>query len=79
MPDLKGRVKMPEQPPEIRARNFQEVPFGLTEELALKEANRCLNCKNPLCRTGCPVGVKIPEFIQLIKEEQYAAAARKIK
>jgi glutamate synthase (NADPH/NADH) small chain len=79
MPDLKGRVKMPEQPPEIRARNFQEVPFGLTEELALQEASRCLNCKNPLCRTGCPVGVKIPDFIQLIKQEKYAAAARKIK
>jgi glutamate synthase (NADPH/NADH) small chain len=79
MPNLTGRVKMPEQPPEIRARNFQEVPFGLTEELALQEASRCLNCKNPLCRTGCPVGVKIPEFIQLIKQEKYAAAARKIK
>ncbi|MBN1539939.1 MAG: NADPH-dependent glutamate synthase [Candidatus Thermoplasmatota archaeon] len=79
MPNLSGRVKMPEQPPEIRARNFQEVPFGLTEELALREASRCLNCKNPLCRTGCPVAVKIPEFIQLIKQERYAAAARKIK
>jgi len=76
---MTDRVKMPEQPPEIRARNFQEVPFGLTEELALKEASRCLNCKNPLCRTGCPVAVKIPEFIQLIKQEKYAAAARKIK
>ncbi|MFW3146359.1 MAG: NADPH-dependent glutamate synthase [Thermoplasmatota archaeon] len=76
---LTGRVKMPEQPPEIRARNFKEVPFGLSEELALKEAARCLNCKNPLCRTGCPVAVKIPEFIQLIKQEKYAAAARKIK
>lgn len=79
MPDLTGRVKMPEQPPEIRARNFQEVPLGLSEELALKEAERCLNCKNPLCRSGCPVGVKIPEFIQLIKEEKFAEAARKIK
>ncbi|MBN1389442.1 MAG: NADPH-dependent glutamate synthase [Candidatus Thermoplasmatota archaeon] len=79
MPGFEGRVKMPEQPPEIRARNFQEVPFGLTEELALKEAERCLNCKNPLCMTGCPVAVKIPEFIQLIKQEKYAAAARKIK
>ncbi len=73
------RTKMPEQPPEIRARNFKEVPFGLSEELALSEASRCLNCKNPLCVQGCPVGVKIPEFIKLIKEEQFAAAARKIK
>ena len=79
MVDLTGRVKMPEQPPEIRARNFQEVPFGLSEELAIKEAERCLNCKNPLCRTGCPVGVKIPEFIALIKQEEFAAAARKVK
>ena len=73
------RVKMPEQPPEIRARNFQEVPFGLTIELALSEAERCLNCKKPMCVTGCPVGVKIPEFIQLILKEDFAAAARKIK
>jgi glutamate synthase (NADPH/NADH) small chain len=70
---------MPEQPPEIRARNFMEVPFGLTEEIALKEAARCLQCKNPLCRSGCPVAVKIPDFIKLIKEEKIAAAARKIK
>ena len=73
------RVKMLEQPPEIRARNFQEVPFGLTDELAITEAERCLNCKKPLCVTGCPVGVKIPEFIQLIIAEEFAQAARKIK
>jgi len=70
---------MPEQPPEIRARNFQEVPFGLTIDIALSEAERCLNCKKPLCVTGCPVGVKIPEFIQLILKEDFAGAARKIK
>jgi glutamate synthase (NADPH/NADH) small chain len=73
------RVKMPEQPPEIRARNFQEVPFGLTIDLAISEAERCLNCKKPMCVTGCPVEVKIPEFIQLIIEEDFAGAARKIK
>jgi len=73
------RAKMPEQPPEIRARNFQEVPFGLTIDLALSEAERCLNCKKPMCVSGCPVGVKIPEFIQLIIKEDFAGAARKIK
>lgn len=79
MPKFGPRVRMPEQPPEIRARNFMEVPFGLPDELALAEADRCLNCKVPLCVSGCPVGVKIPEFIQLIKAEEFAAAARKIK
>lgn len=76
---FKSRVKMPEQPPEIRARNFDEVPYGLPIELAIQEAERCLNCKVPLCMKGCPVSVKIPEFIQLIKAEEFAAAARKIK
>jgi len=79
MPTPAPRVKMPEQPPEVRARNFHEVPFGLTIDLALAEADRCLNCKKPQCVKGCPVEVKIPEFIQLIKDEQFAAAARKIK
>lgn len=78
-PVFKSRVKMPEQPPEIRARNFAEVPYGLSIELAIEEAERCLNCKVPLCTKGCPVSVKIPEFIQLIKAEEFAAAARKIK
>jgi glutamate synthase (NADPH) small chain len=79
MPRKGDRARMPEQPPEIRARNFQEVPYGLTEELAMAEAERCLNCKKPLCVSGCPVGVKIPEFIQLIIQEEFAAGARKIK
>ncbi|MCK4614643.1 MAG: dihydropyrimidine dehydrogenase, partial [Thermoplasmata archaeon] len=79
MPKQDIRVKMPEQAPEVRARNFEEVPYGLTVELAMAEAERCLNCRKPLCMTGCPVGVKIPEFIALIKEEEFAAAARKVK
>ena len=45
---------MPEQDPIVRAKNFDEVALGYTEEQAVAEANRCLNCKNPLCRTGCP-------------------------
>ena len=54
---------MPEQDPKIRATNFDEVALGYTPELAIAEARRCLNCKNPMCRNGCPVSVRIPEFI----------------
>ncbi|MCU0860982.1 MAG: NADPH-dependent glutamate synthase [Methanomassiliicoccales archaeon] len=78
----KGRVprqKMPEQPPLVRARNFNEVPLGYSPEMALLEAGRCLQCKKPTCMTGCPVGVKIPEFVKLIREGEFVAAARKVK
>ena len=54
---------MPEQDPVVRARNFEEVALGYDEETAVAEAKRCLNCPNPLCRSGCPVSVRIPEFI----------------
>lgn len=74
-----GRIPMPEQKPKVRARNFLEVPLGYTAEMARKEASRCLKCKNPLCRTGCPVGVKIPDFLALVAAGEFAAAARKIK
>ena len=70
---------MPEQPPQARARNFNEVPLGYSNETAIQEANRCIQCKKPLCVTGCPVSVQIPEFILLIREGEFAAAARKIK
>jgi glutamate synthase (NADPH/NADH) small chain len=70
---------MPEQDPKVRARNFLEVPLGYTPELAQLEASRCLQCKKPLCRAGCPVNVEIPAFLHLIKEGDFAAAARKIK
>ncbi len=73
------RQKMPEQPPEERKKNFKEVPFGLTEEQALIEASRCLECKKEPCIAGCPVEVDIPAFIDLILQKDYAAAARKIK
>ena len=59
---------MPEQDPQVRAGNFEEVALGYTPELAAAEANRCLNCRNPLCVTGCPVSVRIPEFIAKIVE-----------
>jgi len=77
--DRSKRTPMPEQEPAIRAKNFKEVPFGYTEEMALKEAKRCLTCKKPHCISGCPVSVDIPSFIGLIQEGEFAAAARKIK
>jgi len=73
------RQKMPEQDPIERTGNFKEVPFGLTEEQALIEAERCLDCPKRPCVGGCPVEVDIPGFIMLIREKDYAAAARKIK
>ena len=73
------RQKMPEQEPKVRARNFDEVPFGYTPELAQLEASRCLQCKKPKCIEGCPVEVEIPAFVKLIKEGDFAGAARKLK
>lgn len=73
------RQQMPEQKPQERARNFDEVPFGLPPEIALKEASRCLQCKKPLCVKGCPVEINIPAFIKFISEGKYAEAAYKIK
>jgi glutamate synthase (NADPH/NADH) small chain len=70
---------MPEQNPKVRARNFLEVPLGYTPEMAKTEASRCLNCKKPACVEGCPVNVNIPAFLTLIKNGDFAAAARKIK
>lgn len=74
-----SRVSMPNQPPEVRVKNFREVPYGYTEEMAVEESNRCLGCKTPKCVEGCPVRVPIPEFIILIQEKKYAEAAWKIK
>jgi glutamate synthase (NADPH) small chain len=75
----KEKTKMREQAPQIRAKNFDEVPHGYSEEEAIQEAKRCLQCKNPLCVKGCPVNVQIPEFIKLIEEGKFTEAARKIK
>lgn len=68
------RQPMPEQPPEIRRANFKEVPLGYTEETAIKEAQRCLQCKNPKCVQGCPVNVRIPEFINKVAEGDFDTA-----
>lgn len=73
------RQKMPEQTPDARKRNFDEVPFGYSPDLAKLEASRCLQCKKPKCVAGCPVEIDIPAFIQLIVEGDFDAAARKIK
>jgi glutamate synthase (NADPH/NADH) small chain len=70
---------MPEQPPQVRVRNFREVPYGLTPDLAILEASRCIQCKNPACVKGCPVEVQIPEFIDLVRQGKFIEAARKIK
>ncbi len=73
------RQAMPEQDPHVRAKNFQEVTTGYTEEQALLEASRCLQCKKPFCRTGCPVGIDIKSFIGLITGKDYLGALAKIK
>ena len=73
-----ARQIMPEQAPDIRAKNFEEVPLGLTQETAVKEAQRCMQCKKPACVEGCPVGVDIPGFIKLIAEEKFVKSIRKI-
>jgi len=73
------RQDMPEQDRVLRVRNFDEVPYGYTKELATLEASRCLECKDPKCVEGCPVEIDIPGFIKLIKEEKFVEAARKIK
>ncbi len=72
------RQPMPEQEPDVRAKNFEEVPFGYTPELAIKEAERCMQCKKPACVDGCPVEVDIPGFIKLIKEGEFTKSIRNL-
>ena len=73
------RQKMPEQSPEDRRKNFDEVPLGYTVALAQQEAARCLQCKKPACRQGCPVEIDIPAFIRLIAEGDFVGSAQKLK
>lgn len=68
------RNPMPSQDAKVRAHNFDEVALGYTEEMAIDEANRCLNCKQMPCVNGCPVNIRIPEFISKIKEGDFEAA-----
>jgi len=80
MPNMSPKkVEMPEQDPNVRNKNFREVALGYTEEMAVEEAKRCLNCKARPCVAGCPVNVKIPEFITLIAEGRFEEAYLKIK
>lgn len=73
------RHEMPEQHAEERSQNFNEVNYGYTPELAMEEALRCIQCKDPVCIAGCPVNVKIDEFIELVAEGKFLEAAQKIK
>lgn len=80
MPDMTPKkTEMPEQKPDIRNKNFDEVALGYTDEMAMKEARRCLNCKHRPCVQGCPVGVRIPEFIELIVKGDIEGAYQVIK
>jgi len=73
------RVDMPEQDPVKRSGNFNEVALGYSEEDALLEASRCIQCKNPICIKGCPVGIDIKSFIGLIQEKKFDEALGKIR
>ena len=76
----KGLLRVPvrEQEPDIRNKNFDEVCFGYNEQEAVDEAFRCINCRNPRCRTKCPVSIQIPTFIQAIRNRDFEEAARVI-
>lgn len=80
MPNMSSKkVGMPEQDPDIRNKNFLEVALGYSEELAIEEAQRCLACKHKPCVKGCPVNVKIPEFIELVAQGKFEEAYDKVK
>jgi len=73
------KTPMPEQPPDERIQNYDEVPYGYTEEQAIAEAKRCLQCKRPGCMGGCPVGIDIPGFLALVAEGDFRGAIVLIK
>jgi len=73
------RVVMPSLDPSLRVSQDAEVNLGLTPELAVTEASRCLDCVNPTCMEGCPVGIEIPTFIKLIEAGEFIKAAQTIK
>ena len=72
------KTPMPEQPPEVRSGNYQEVALGYTPQMAMEEAGRCIQCKNRPCVSGCPVGVPIPEFIAQVAAGDFEAAYQTI-
>jgi glutamate synthase (NADPH/NADH) small chain len=80
MPNMSlSKVKIPEQEPQVRNKNFKEVTLGYDENMAVEEAQRCLNCKHKPCVNGCPVNVKIPEFIELVAAGKFEEAYFKIR
>src|SRR5512146_167702 len=70
---------MGEQPPAERIHNFDEVPFGYSEEQAIGEAERCLQCRKPFCVEGCPVNIDIPGFVRLIAEGRFVESLTRLK
>jgi len=76
---MSGKVKMPERNPEIRKTDFKEVNTGYTRDEMFKEANRCLQCKKPLCTRGCPVEIDIPEFIKFLAKDNPMQALKILK
>ena len=75
MPNMSlNKNPMPTQEASVRAHNFNEVATGYTDEMAIDEANRCLNCKDKPCVGGCPVAIDIPEFIAKIREKEFEGA-----
>ena len=78
MQDRMKRVPVAEQAPEVRAKNFEEVCLGYLDEEAIREANRCLGCKNPKCVDGCPVSINIPGFIGYMKEGEFEKATKEV-
>ena len=79
MPLNLERQPMPQQDADVRARNFDEVALGYSEEQAKAEASRCIQCKKPTCREGCPVGVLIPDFIKALREGDLPNAVKALK
>ena len=76
--DRMKRVPISEQAPEVRAKNFEEVCLGYSDEEAMREASRCLGCKNPKCVDGCPVSINIRNFISYIKDGEFENAAKEV-
>jgi glutamate synthase (NADPH/NADH) small chain len=76
---ISSRIKMPEQPADVRVHNFGEVPLGYTAEMATVEAGRCLQCRKPGCVAGCPVNVDIPSFLGHVAKGDFTMAARVVK
>ena len=73
------KLPMPEQDPNIRNKNFKEVSTGYTSEMAVEEAQRCLNCKDKPCVSGCPVNVRIPEFVTEVAKGNFQEANEILK